>query len=151
MPEAFGDRYPPAVAHAFGDRRPPPVGHAFDSQKSGALMPSIGQERIKRGVFFGVRNRLLSRNPCKHIVLGALRFLSRPSESQSGVNWLAQVARDAGKPVPDKTRLSSIEGTELAKLRPENRELQRERNLPAKRTTWLAGPSEGSPANSSHS
>ena len=71
--------------------------------------------------------------------------------SQTIVNWLAQAARDAGKPLPGKEGLSSTERAELAKLRQENRQLKMERDILAKATACFARRSEGSPSNSSHS
>jgi transposase len=71
--------------------------------------------------------------------------------SQTIVNWLAQAARDAGKPLPGKEGLSSTERAELAKLRRENRQLKMERDILAKATAWFARRSEGSTSNSSNS
>ena len=53
--------------------------------------------------------------------------------AQSVTNWIAQAAIDAGKPLPGKDGLSSAERDELARLRRENRRLQMERDILAKR------------------
>ena len=71
--------------------------------------------------------------------------------SQTIVNWLAQAARDAGKPLPGKKGLSSSERAELAQLGRENRQLKMERDILAKATAWFARRSEGSTSNSSNS
>jgi transposase len=62
--------------------------------------------------------------------------------SQTIINWLAQAARDAGKPLPGKEGLSSAEREELARLRRENRQLKMERDILAKATAWFARASD---------
>ena len=64
-----------------------------------------------------------------------------PSQ-QSIANWVAQAARDEGKPVPGKEGLSSAEREELVRLRRENRQIKLERDILAKATAWFAGKSE---------
>lgn len=71
--------------------------------------------------------------------------------SQTIINWLAQAARDAGKPLPGKEGLTSAERDELARLRRENRQLKMERDILAKATAWFARKSDGSSPNSSNS
>ena len=70
--------------------------------------------------------------------------------SQAIVNWLAQAARDAGKPLPGKEGLRSTERAELAKLRRENPQLKMECDILAKATAWFVRRSEGSTSNSSN-
>lgn len=62
--------------------------------------------------------------------------------AQSIANWIAQDARDRGKPLPGKPGLTSAEHEELVRLRRENRRLQQERDILAKATAWFAGKSE---------
>lgn len=62
--------------------------------------------------------------------------------AQSIANWIAQDARDRGKPLPGKEGLTSAERDELVRLRRENRRLQQERDILAKATAWFAGKSE---------
>ncbi len=62
--------------------------------------------------------------------------------AQTIANWLAQAARDRGKPLPGKEGLSSIEREELVRLRRENRQIKLERDILAKATAWFAGKSE---------
>jgi transposase len=64
-----------------------------------------------------------------------------PSQ-QSIANWVAQAARDEGKPVAGKEGLSSAEREELVRLRRENRQIKLERDILAKATAWFAGKSE---------
>ena len=71
--------------------------------------------------------------------------------AQTVINWVAQAAVDAGKPLPGKDRLSSAEREELARLRRENRRLQMERDILAKATAWFAGKSEKTSTPSSNS
>lgn len=62
--------------------------------------------------------------------------------AQSIANWIAQDARDRGKPVPGKEGLTSAEREELTRLRRQVRQLQVERDILAKATAWFAGKSE---------
>lgn len=62
--------------------------------------------------------------------------------AQSIANWIAQDARDRGRPLPGKPGLTSAEHEELVRLRRENRRLQQERDILAKATAWFAGKSE---------
>jgi transposase len=55
-------------------------------------------------------------------------------------NWIAQDARDRGKPQPGKGRLTTAEREELARLRRPVRQLQTERDVLA--TAWFAGRTE---------
>jgi transposase len=71
--------------------------------------------------------------------------------AQTIINWLAQAARDAGKPLAGMDGLRTAEQEELTRLRRENRQLKMERDILAKATAWFARKSdEGSP-NSSNS
>jgi transposase len=60
--------------------------------------------------------------------------LSREFEcsAQTIINWVAQAARDEGRPLPGKEGLSSAEREELARLRRQVRQLQMERDILAK-------------------
>ena len=71
--------------------------------------------------------------------------------AQTIINWLAQAARDAGKPIPGKEGLTSAERDELARLRRENRQLKMERDILAKATAWFAGRSDATSTKSSDS
>lgn len=62
--------------------------------------------------------------------------------SQTVANWLAQAARDSGKPLPGKEGLPSIERDELVRLRRQLKQVQMERDILAKATAWFAGKSE---------
>lgn len=62
--------------------------------------------------------------------------------AQSISNWIAQDARDRGKPLPGKEGLTSGEREELVRLRRQVRQLQTERDILAKATAWFAGRSE---------
>ena len=62
--------------------------------------------------------------------------------AQSIANWIAQDARDRGKPLAGKEGLSTAEREELVRLRRENRRLQQERDILAKATAWFAGRNE---------
>ncbi|MDE0854255.1 MAG: transposase, partial [Nevskia sp.] len=55
--------------------------------------------------------------------------LSREFEctAQTIANWVAQEARDAGKPLPGKEGLTTAEREELIHLRRQNKQLQMER------------------------
>ncbi len=70
--------------------------------------------------------------------------LSREFEctAQTIANWVAQEARDAGKPLPGKEGLTTAEREELIHLRRQNKQLQMERDILAKATAWFAGRSE---------
>jgi len=71
--------------------------------------------------------------------------------TQTIINWLAQAARDVGKPVPGKEGLSTPEREELARLRRECRQLKLERDILAKATAWFARKSDVGSPNSSNS
>jgi transposase len=58
--------------------------------------------------------------------------------AQTISNWVAQDARDAGKPLPGKEGLTSAEREELARLRRQNKLLQQERDILVKATAWFA-------------
>lgn len=58
--------------------------------------------------------------------------------AQTISNWIAQDARDAGKPLPGKEGLSTAEREELARLRRQNKLLQQERDILVKATAWFA-------------
>ena len=62
--------------------------------------------------------------------------------AQSIANWIAQDARDAGKPLPGKEGLTTAEREELVRLRRQLRQVQQERDILAKATAWFAGRSE---------
>ncbi len=62
--------------------------------------------------------------------------------AQSIANWIAQDARDRGKPLPGKEGLSSAEREELVRLRRQLRQVQQERDILAKATAWFAARSE---------
>ncbi len=62
--------------------------------------------------------------------------------AQSIANWIAQDARDRGKPLPGKEGLSSAEREELVRLRPQLRQVHQERDILAKATAWFAARSE---------
>lgn len=62
--------------------------------------------------------------------------------AQSIANWVAQDARDRGKPLPGKEGLTSVEREELVRLRRQLRQVQQERDILAKATAWFAGRSE---------
>lgn len=62
--------------------------------------------------------------------------------AQSIANWIAQDARDRGKPLPGKERLTSAEREELVHLRRQLRQVQQERDILAKATAWFAARSE---------
>jgi transposase len=84
--------------------------------------------------------------------------LSREFEctAQTIANWVAQDARDAGKPLPGKDGLTTVEREELTRLRRQLKHVQMERDILAKgdedqktvrwtvfpRTDWFAGCSE---------
>jgi len=62
--------------------------------------------------------------------------------AQSIANWIAQEARDRGKPLPGKEGLTSAEREELVRLRRQLRQVQQERDILAKATAWFAARSE---------
>ena len=55
--------------------------------------------------------------------------------AQSIRNWVAQAARDAGR---DDGGLTTAEREELSRLRRENRQLRREREILSKAAAWFA-------------
>lgn len=57
-------------------------------------------------------------------------------------HWIAQEARDMGKPLPGKGGLTTAEQAELSALRRENRRLKMERDILAKATAWFSGKGE---------
>ena len=71
--------------------------------------------------------------------------------TQTLLNWLAQAACDAGKPVAGKDGLATVERQELVRLRRECRRLERERDILAKATAWFARKSETGSGNASNS
>lgn len=71
--------------------------------------------------------------------------------AQTSSNWVAQAARDKGRPLPGKEGLSSAEREELARLRRENRQLKMERDILAKATAWFAAKGEKTSTPSSNS
>ncbi len=71
--------------------------------------------------------------------------------AQTIINWLAQAARDAGRPLPGKEGLSTAEREELVRLRRENRQIKMERDILAKATAWFARKSDVGSPNSSNS
>ena len=62
--------------------------------------------------------------------------------AQTIANWVAQAARDDGKPLPGKDGLSSAEREELVRLRRQLRQVQMERDILAKATAWFAAKGE---------
>jgi transposase len=64
--------------------------------------------------------------------------------AQTIANWVAQAARDAGKPLPGKEGLTSAEREELVRL-------QTERDILAKATAWFAARNDKMPNSSSNS
>ena len=62
--------------------------------------------------------------------------------AQSIANWIAQDARDRGKPTSGKEGLSTAEREELVRLRRQLRQVQQERDILAKATAWFASRSE---------
>ena len=71
--------------------------------------------------------------------------------AQSITNWIAQDARDRGKPLPGKEGLSTPEREELVRLRRQLRQVQMERDILAKATAWFASKSERTSTASSNS
>lgn len=63
--------------------------------------------------------------------------------AQSISDWIAQDARDRGKPVPGgKEGLTSAEREEVIRLRLRVQQLRIERDILAKAAAWFAGKSE---------
>jgi transposase len=71
--------------------------------------------------------------------------------AQTVSNWVAQAARDAGKPLPGKEGLSSAERQELVQLRRQLKQVQTERDILAKAAAWFAHKSEKTSTPSSSS
>ena len=71
--------------------------------------------------------------------------------AQTITNWVAQAAVDAGKPLPGKNGLTSVEREELTRLRRELRRVQMERDILAKATAWFAAKGERTSTTSSNS
>jgi transposase len=71
--------------------------------------------------------------------------------AQTIINWVAQAAIDAGKPLPGKDGLSTAEREELSRLRRQVRQLQMERDILAKATAWFAAKGERTSMTSSNS
>lgn len=71
--------------------------------------------------------------------------------AQTIINWVAQAALDAGKPLPGKDGLSTAEREELMRLRRQVRQLQMERDILAKATAWFAAKGERTSTTSSNS
>ena len=71
--------------------------------------------------------------------------------AQTIVNWVAQAAIDAGKPLLGKDGLTSAEREELSRLRRQVRQLQMERDILAKATAWFAAKGERTSTTSSNS
>ena len=83
--------------------------------------------------------------------LSVLTYLLRSVIRTTDVaNWLAQAARDAGKPLPGKAGLSSAEREELVRLRRELRQVKMERDILAKATAWFARKSDAGSSSSSN-
>lgn len=62
--------------------------------------------------------------------------------AQTISNWIAQDARDRGKPLSGKEGLSTTEREELVELRRKLRQVQMERDILAKATAWFANNGE---------
>lgn len=79
--------------------------------------------------------------------------LSREFEctAQTISNWVAQDARDRGKPLAAKDGLTSAEREELIRLRRQLKQVQMERDILAKATAWFAGRSDKTSTTSSSS
>lgn len=58
--------------------------------------------------------------------------------AQSITNWIAQSARDAGKPLPGEEGLTTAEREELVRLRRKLRRVEEERDILVKATAWFA-------------
>ncbi len=71
--------------------------------------------------------------------------------TQTILNWMAQAARDAGKPLSGKEGLTTAEREEVVRLRRECRQIKMERDILAKATAWFAAKSDVGSPNSSRS
>jgi len=71
--------------------------------------------------------------------------------AQTVTNWVAQAAIDAGKPLPGKNGLTTVEREELNRLRREVRQLRQERDILSKAAAWFAnkGDKASTPSSSS--
>lgn len=58
--------------------------------------------------------------------------------AQSIANWIAQDARDHGKPLAGKEGLTTAEREELVRLRRKLRQVEQERDILVKATAWFA-------------
>ena len=58
--------------------------------------------------------------------------------AQSITNWIAQSARDSGKPLAGKEGLTTAEREELVRLRRKLRQVEQERDILVKATAWFA-------------
>ena len=58
--------------------------------------------------------------------------------AQSITNWIAQSARDRGKPLAGKEGLTTAEREELVRLRRKLRQVEQERDILVKATAWFA-------------
>jgi transposase len=58
--------------------------------------------------------------------------------AQSIANWIAQDARDRGKPLVGKEGLTTAEREELVRLRRKLRQVEQERDILVKATAWFA-------------
>jgi transposase len=58
--------------------------------------------------------------------------------AQSIGNWIAQAARDSGKPLPGKEGLTTAEREELVRLRRKLRQVEQERDILVKARAWCA-------------
>ncbi|MBA2673405.1 MAG: transposase [Ramlibacter sp.] len=58
--------------------------------------------------------------------------------AQSISNWVAQSARDSGKPLPGKEGLATGEREEMVRLRRKLRQVEQERDILVKATAWFA-------------
>lgn len=58
--------------------------------------------------------------------------------AQSIANWIAQDARDRGKPLAGKDGLTTAEREELVRLRRKLRQVEQERDILVKATAWFA-------------
>lgn len=58
--------------------------------------------------------------------------------AQSISNWIAQDARDRGKPGVGKAGLTTAEREELVRLRRKLRQVEQERDILVKATAWFA-------------
>jgi transposase len=71
--------------------------------------------------------------------------------AQTISNWVAQAAIDAGKPLPGKSGLTTVEREELNRLRRENRQLRQERDILSKAAAWFANKGDKASTPSSNS